>query len=362
MVFAIAGSRKDYAWGVVDGLATWTGIADGATQAELWFGVHPSGPAVLADGSGLLSDHLADDQAPLLVKLLAAARPLSVQVHPDAALAARTWREQQEPGATQVYADPWEKTEMLVALTDFTAFAGWRDADEAVQILEGVPGTQAAVAALSRGDRASAIRLLLQVQPIGPAVQALQSAFLNRPANERTAIGAAISEYPQDAGALLLPLLAVEQLAPGDALYVPAGVPHSYVSGTGLEVMTTSDNVVRLGLTPKAVNVDAALAALREDRQPVVLRGAEHLHPPGAPFSVELLHDGERVIPSGAYRLILAIQDDLDVQVGQEHRTDGDADGGVTVSMGTALVATALESDLVARTAGVAALVRHESL
>jgi len=110
------------------------------------------------------------------------------------------------------------------------------------------------------------------------------------------------------------------------------------------------------------VNVDAALAALREDRQPVVLRSGEHLHPPGAPFSVELLQAGERVIPSGAYRLMLAIKDDLDVQVGQERRTDSAADGDVTVSMGTALVAAAVEAELGARTAGVADIVRHESL
>lgn len=354
MVFAIAGSRKDYAWGIVDGLATWTGVRDGATQAELWFGVHPSGPAALTDGGGLLSDHLSGDQAPILVKLLAAAQPLSVQVHPDAARAAQAWRDQQEPGAMQVYADPWEKTEMLVALTDFTAFAGWRPIEGALRILERLPGTEGAVAALSQGDRAGAIRALLQVHPIEPAVQALRPAFADRPSHERSAIDAAISEYPNDAGALLLPMLAVEHLAPGDALYVPAGVPHSYVSGTGLEVMTTSDNVVRLGLTPKAINVDEALAALRDDRGPVVLRTGQDLHPPGAPFSVALLHTDARALPPGAYRLVLAVEDDLQVQVGDEQP------GWLTVPKGTALVATADEPKLLARTAGLAALVRHE--
>ncbi|MFM8351365.1 MAG: mannose-6-phosphate isomerase, class I, partial [Actinomycetales bacterium] len=272
MAFVINGSRKDYAWGIVDGLATWTGDKDGATQAELWFGVHPSGPAVLVTGAGLLSDHWGNHQAPLLVKLLAAARPLSVQVHPDAARAAQAWQAQQQPGAAQIYPDPWEKTEMLVALTRFLAFAGWRSIDEAALILEGVPGTAPALSALRAGDRSGAIRALLQVRPIAPSVQALQHAVAGRPVHEREAIEAAVNEYPNDAGALLLPLLNVEQLFPGDALYVPAGVPHSYVSGTGLEVMTTSDNVVRLGLTPKEVNIDEALAALRADRHPVVLR------------------------------------------------------------------------------------------
>ena len=354
MSFVIVGSRKDYAWGVVDGLATWTGVRDGATQAELWFGVHASGPAVLADGSGLLTDRIEDHQAPLLVKLLAAARPLSVQVHPDADRAAAVWRDQQQPGARQVYPDAGEKTEMLVALTDFLAFAGWRPIDQAAVILERVPGTAEAVAALRTGDRASAIRALLQVRPTAPAVQALVAATNDRPEHERSAIQAAVSEYPQDAGALLLPLLAVERLSPGDALYVPAGVPHSYVSGTGVEVMTTSDNVVRLGLTPKEVNIDEALAVLRQDREPVVLRGGQRLHPAGAPFSVELLEAGEQTMDSGAYRLVLAVQEDLRVGAG-----DGPTNG-VSVPLGSALVATAAEPALTVRTPGIAALVRHE--
>jgi mannose-6-phosphate isomerase len=356
MAFVINGSRKDYAWGIVDGLATWTGVKDGATQAELWFGVHPSGPAVLATGAGLLSDHWGNHQAPLLVKLLAAARPLSVQVHPDAARAAQAWQAQQQPGAAQIYPDPWEKTEMLVALTEFLAFAGWRSIDEAALILEHVPGTAPALSALFSGDRSGAIRALLQVRPIAPSVQALHHAVAGRPAHEREAIEAGVNEYPDDAGALLLPLLNVEQLFPGDALYVPAGVPHSYVSGTGLEVMTTSDNVVRLGLTPKEVNIDEALAALREDRHPVVLRRGEELHPAGAPFSVVLLQAGGAVMEPGAYRLVLAVQEDLQVQIGDE--------GGAQqrVPMGSALVATAEEPALVVRTDGVAALVRHEQV
>jgi mannose-6-phosphate isomerase len=354
MAYAITGSRKDYAWGIVDGLAAWTGVKDGATQAELWFGVHPSGPAMLSNGAGLLSDHLGDHQAPLLVKLLAAARPLSVQVHPDAARAARAWQDQQQPGAAQIYPDPWEKTEMLVALTEFLAFAGWRAIDEAALMLAGVPGTAPAVQALRAGNRAGAIRALLQVHPIAPSVQALQQAVEGRPVHECEAITAAVNEYPEDAGALLLPLLNVEQLFPGDALYVPAGVPHSYVSGIGLEVMTTSDNVVRLGLTPKEVNIDEALAALRADRHPVVLRRGEDLHPAGAPFSAALLSAGVAVMEPGAYRLVLAVQEDLQVQIGEDGSTHQ------RVPIGSALVATAEEPALVIRTDGVAALVRHE--
>ena len=58
------------------------------------------------------------------MKLLAAAKPLSVQVHPTAEFAQRGFHELNEDFA---FADSNEKTELLYALTDFTAFAGWRD-------------------------------------------------------------------------------------------------------------------------------------------------------------------------------------------------------------------------------------------
>jgi mannose-6-phosphate isomerase len=51
-------------------------------------------------------------------------------------------------------------------------------------------------------------------------------------------------------------------LHPGDALYMPAGNLHAYLSGGGVEIMANSDNVMRGGLTPKYVNVDELLAIL----------------------------------------------------------------------------------------------------
>jgi mannose-6-phosphate isomerase len=48
-------------------------------------------------------------------------------------------------------------------------------------------------------------------------------------------------------------------LAPMEALYLPAGNIHAYLNGLGVEIMANSDNVVRVGLTPKYVNVDELL-------------------------------------------------------------------------------------------------------
>ena len=97
-MFSIRGDVKDYDWGILDGLTPWTQDSSGAPQAELWFGVHPSGPspidAVVHEGETAsptenLADHLTREQAPVLAKILAAGRPLSVQVHPNAREAKR---------------------------------------------------------------------------------------------------------------------------------------------------------------------------------------------------------------------------------------------------------------------------------
>ncbi len=312
----VRGAIKDYDWGIVDGLTPWSGQVTGGPQAELWFGVHPGGPSPLIDQEGRLTgenlgDHFDIEAIPLLVKLLAAARPLSVQVHPQAALAAAGWREQQRPGSDRVYSDPFEKTEMLVALDSFEAFVGWRDIDEAARILAQFTGTDEAIACLNGGDRAGAIRALLATAPAG-AVAGLGEAAgaAGLPDAQVAAYRTVAESYPTDPGALLTPLLAYLSMHAGQAVYVPAGVPHSYIRGIGLEVMTSSDNVIRLGLTGKPVFVEHALAALDSDLAPQFMDAAhgDRIWPVNSPFVVRMLASGTERIPSGAYRIVLLVE------------------------------------------------------
>ncbi len=316
-MLVIRGAVKDYDWGIVDGLARWSGQTTGAPQAELWFGVHPGGPSPLVDGSGrvsgeVLADHFDVEHIPILVKLLAAGRPLSVQVHPRAERARLLWQAQQSGEGRAVLSDPFEKTEMLVALEPFAALVGWRDTGQVVAMLRAVPGCTAAADAVDAGDREQAIRALLAVTPVAPAVASLpaaaESAGLSR--DEIDAYRSVADNFPDDVGALVTPLLGYTSLAPGEAVYVPAGIPHSYVRGIGVEVMTSSDNVLRLGLTPKAVFVDEALGTLDDSVTPTVLRATvgEVIAPEGAPFQATLLRDDTVEAPTGRYRIVLLIE------------------------------------------------------
>src|SRR6188474_2955160 len=81
----VEGVVQHYAWGDPGYIPTLLGVEpDGRPWAELWLGTHPNGPATLADGRPL-----ADVTGPLpyLLKVLAAATPLSLQAHPTRAQA-----------------------------------------------------------------------------------------------------------------------------------------------------------------------------------------------------------------------------------------------------------------------------------
>jgi mannose-6-phosphate isomerase len=69
-------------------------------------------------------------------------------------------------------------------------------------------------------------------------------------------------KYPGDPGVLLSLLLNRLSLAPGDAVYLPAGNIHAYLHGLGVEIMASSDNVLRGGLTPKFVDVPELLKTI----------------------------------------------------------------------------------------------------
>jgi len=328
-MFRIRGAMKDYDWGRVDGLVQWSGQATGAPQAELWFGAHPRGPSPLLDEDRTLEQ--ANIDTPVLVKILVAAQPLSVQVHPTAEVARAQW-EKQQSGGEQVYSDTAEKAELLVALEPFTAFAGWREVGQATSMLSAIDGTAPVTAALRSGDVVGALTALLRLGET-PDIAMLISrlpeaaAAAGLPEASRAIYRTVASMYPDDPGALVTCLLQDVHLPPGGSIFVPAGVPHSYVSGLAIEVMTSSDNVVRLGLTSKPVHISHALEALVRDAEPIInLTPSNHIDTP-AGFHASFIQDGELRAPAGQYRLILAISDTCHVTSGSDtvHLAPGEA-------------------------------------
>ncbi|NUL44029.1 mannose-6-phosphate isomerase, class I [Cellulosimicrobium funkei] len=118
---------------------------------------------------------------------------------------------------------------------------------------------------------------------------------LDEDLNLSTAVGIA-EHYPTDPGVLVSILLNRVDLAPGQAIHLPAGNVHAYLHGLGVEVMAASDNVLRGGLTPKHVDVAELRRVVAFESVPVpyctpASEGDGHLvfRPPFEEFQVERL-------------------------------------------------------------------------
>ncbi|MEU3452778.1 mannose-6-phosphate isomerase, class I [Micromonospora sp. NPDC006766] len=279
----LQGRIRDYAWGSRTAIAQLQGrpVPSDGPEAELWLGAHPDGPATVErDGTPVSltellvaePDHWLGERLvgrfgirlPFLLKVLAADAPLSLQAHPDAEQA----RAGHAADADRVnYVDPYHKPELLVALSEFDALCGFRDPAVSAAALAafGVPALEPVVAALRAGPAGlrEAVRLLLS-WPDAERPGLLADVLAAEAAGpEATLARGLAADYPADPGVLVALLLHHVRLAPGEAIWMPAGNLHAYLWGTGVEIMAASDNVLRGGLTPKRVDVHELLRVLR---------------------------------------------------------------------------------------------------
>jgi mannose-6-phosphate isomerase len=308
-VLVLANRIQNYAWGSRSVISELLGrpTPSPLPEAEMWIGAHPKAPseitappglgtledAIEADPVGVLGasscDHFGN-QLPFLFKVLAAAEPLSIQAHPSHEQARQGWDRENAEGIAidaprRNYRDPNHKPELVCALTPFTALKGFRPLDEIVRNLEPVARPELAreLGRLAHEKTPAALRALLaRLLTLEPDER--------RPVLERTATQAARragdpawcwtgrlrERYPQDAGVLAPLYLHLVVLAPGQALFLPAGELHAYLEGAALEIMANSDNVLRGGLTPKHIDVPELLATLVfEPHSPELLHAVE---------------------------------------------------------------------------------------
>ena len=304
----LRGSVRNYDWGVINGLTPWGAETDGRPQAEMWFGCHPAAPSPLRDEPDRnLGDVWGDYRPPLLVKILAAAGPLSLQVHPTTE---QIGRMRTDASSSRLLADDVEKTEMLLADQPFTTLSDWRPIEIAHRLLAEAGAAAGVLEALQRDDRADAVGRLLGSQPLSltEAQWSAAARAAHLPDSEAAALVEVARAFGTDPGVAVAALLQPQQLAAGDAVYVPAGVPHAYVHGLGIEVMRNSDNVLRLGLTSKEISVPDALAALEPRLHSSLLRGSEttDYRVAGAPFRAIAVTESAKLSDPG-YRLVLQL-------------------------------------------------------
>jgi mannose-6-phosphate isomerase len=307
MFLGITNTPRDYAWGSPTAIPELLGrTVTGAPQAELWLGAHHGSPSVVVNpamvgGADTLLDWIRDepraalgsgrDGLPFLLKVLAAAAPLSLQAHPTPEQAREGFAREDAAGVplddpARNYKDPFPKPELVVALSErFEALSGFRPVDETRADVERIDagtgrlgplvvhlqhGIENTVTWLEEGDD-SARAMIGVVAELAPAVE-------DPSANIATAADLA-GRYPGDPGVVVSLLMHRVTLATGEAMYLPAGNIHAYLDGLGIELMAPSDNVLRGGLTPKHVDVPELLRVLDFTAYPAPILEPEELAP-----------------------------------------------------------------------------------
>jgi mannose-6-phosphate isomerase len=293
---------RPYAWGSRTAIGELLGrpVPTPHPQAELWLGAHPADPSVLlhADGAqtSLLDALRADPdrhlgtrcaqrwgrRLPFLLKVLAAEEPLSLQAHPSAQQAAEGFAREEarripRDAPERNYSDANHKPELICALTELHALAGFREPLRTVELLAALPAPplDAYCRMLAAEPTADGLRTLFTTwitmpEPTAKAVlpctlDACVALLRKRGSDFRPECRVILElaeTYPGDVGVLAALLLNHVVLASGEAMYLPAGNLHTYLRGTAVEISTNSDNVLRGGLTSKHIDVPELLRVL----------------------------------------------------------------------------------------------------
>jgi mannose-6-phosphate isomerase len=266
LLVRISGEEKNYPWGSKTLIQDHFGLGIANQHlAEVWFGTHEAGQSKVVSTGKNLSEAIGNSLS-FLVKFLAADSPLSIQVHPNALQAKAGFAKENAAGISlnaheRNYKDDSHKPEILIALTEFEALCGFRPRAQLLEIFlafsESEPrfGELAALAATDATIEEIFIELLEDkslAERFSSSVEALETDSLAGKA--RALVVELLANYPGDTGALVALSLNHVKLAPGLAIYLPAGNLHAYLSGLGLEVMAASDNVIRGGLTSKHID------------------------------------------------------------------------------------------------------------
>jgi mannose-6-phosphate isomerase len=300
-------SIQEYAWGSYTAIPELLGNDSPANtpQAELWMGAHPKAPSKVKcngkwrsllelidkNSQDILGEKVAqkfNNRLPYLFKVLAAAKPLSIQAHPSLGQAGEGFERESRLGIpldapNRNYKDDNHKPECICALSAFWALNGFRKIPDMISLMDKIcpqglkkefdlfrhqpdsRGLKEFFKAMLTTDRT------IQKQIINDAVK--NAAQVKDKDKAYQWMIDLHEQYPADIGVFSPIILNLIRLEPGQAMFLPAGTLHAYLDGVGIELMANSDNVLRGGLTPKHVDVKELLNVLNfEEREINILK------------------------------------------------------------------------------------------
>ncbi|XP_057664618.1 mannose-6-phosphate isomerase [Diorhabda carinulata] len=250
--------------------------------AELWMGTHVNAPSIIKETGELLSDYIDknpkvlgekvaeifNNQLPFLFKILSVNKALSIQAHPTKQHAIELNKK-----FPDIYKDPNHKPEMAIALTPFEAMCGFRNPREIREFITHLPELENITRSKDEVDDVKflekSFRAILTCEKdlVAKTIESLKTRFANLEKCERDKYLSSLldklnSQFPNDNGVLMVYFLNYIKLQPSEAIYLAANKPHAYIYGDCVEMMASSDNVVRAGLTPKLRDVQTLLTML----------------------------------------------------------------------------------------------------
>jgi mannose-6-phosphate isomerase len=391
----LTGYQKSDPWGSTTAVQELLGHSASASPiSEVWFGSHADGPT--STGTTSLAEVITQDpklalgkgvtysfgsQLPFLAKIIAPAQALSLQVHPTKEIAREGYLREEALGIPRnspmrTYKDMNHKPEMIYALTDYEALIGFRVPRKARELLEGLDGQIAEFLrrrlqlSTVRGGLRSLIAWLFDPDTTltASAIDEFASACTHRleagnspSARTDQLIKKLALQYPGDPGVVVAFLMNPVSLRPGEVAYIPPRQIHSYQSGLGIEIMATSDNVVRAGLTHKHVDATQLVEIAEFSALPPIRLAPEHPTPttdrflaPVQEFELSVTTLGARkagaavVVPGEGPRIIIGTDGELELSVSDTSHADLFGPGVVAIRSGEAVFIAATERSLTA--------------
>lgn len=339
-IYRLKGTVKHYDWG---GSTFIPSLLQSENDnklpfAEYWMGVHAQDNSTIElpdQHRVLLKEFLKEHpeflgkevqqhfgHLPYLFKVLDVHKMLSIQVHPSKAIAEKEFSRENAEGIPidsirRNYKDDNHKPELMVALDDFWLLHGFKPPEELVYTLLNVVELRELLPVFNQSGYEGLYKHVMEMPQeevnriLQPLIDNLATIYKDRKPDKYDedfwAAKAAFS-FPHhgkiDRGIFSIYLFNLVYLKKGEGIFQDAGVPHAYLEGQNVEIMASSDNVLRGGLTNKHVDVKELLKHVKcEPTHVRIISGeqisdAEKMYSTSAPdfqLSVFELKRGEAV-------------------------------------------------------------------
>ena len=230
-------------------------VDENKKYAEYWMGTHPNGPSkIIKENKEILLSDEINGQLSYLFKILSINKPLSIQLHPDKAFAEILHKKY-----PKIYKDDNHKPELFIALSDFELLFGLVELNKAIEIVKkykecfNLKESEELIKNPSIEKYKNFIERLIFLNK-EEYEKILKLILKSKESKDNYLIKKLYDNYGLDSGILISLFMNYLHKKKGEAVFIDENIPHSYIYGNCLELMACSDNVIRLGLTPKLVD------------------------------------------------------------------------------------------------------------